>query len=74
MAHPGYGPSQLANLYDKVTTTKPLPNALGFLQRIPGQKYYRPAPNGKLDLPYEYERNDFGDMLMLEATMNRLRS
>ena len=64
-----YTPVQLAELYDRASMYKsmPLPNALGFLRRIPGQVYFREPPmrNGlrAYDVPSEMEQQEFGDML-----------
>lgn len=27
------------------------PNALGFMRRVVGSQYYRPGPNGRIDMP-----------------------
>lgn len=48
------------------------PNVLGFLRRIPGQPYYRPAPNDADDVPTRDECIVFYDALVL--TGRRLRT
>lgn len=36
---------------DAVARAGQHPNALGFMRRVPGSQYHRPAPNGRSDAP-----------------------